>query len=251
MKIRDYLIRADKMTRTKGDISREDLDLVYNAVEDYISENHKLCSISEIEENVRFNKTKCNSILKILVKNNELYKIFEGKGNPTVYIPHYMINGILRIQNNPRWVEDYSFMEKKDKIEKIENLREDIKQYEMFERLLYATNTPLEESTAFTLEFLEFENVKILNDPGYHDVEFVDNGKLYLVEVKGKGKHGNKDDILQLGGWIEKKLNEGMKRDELEGLFMVNHYRKEDPTKRNDSLTPPAKEFLKHYILNL
>lgn len=247
MKIRDYSIRADTMTRKKGDINRKDLDLIYNAVEDYISENHKLCSISEIEELVEFNKAKCNSLLKILVKNKELYKIFEGKGNPTVYIPSYMMDGILRIQNNPRWVENYSFNEKKDKIEKIEQLREGIKQYDMFERLLHATNTPLEEAVAFTFEFLKFDNLKHLKDPEYHDIEFTHDDKLYLVEVKGKGKNGNKDDILQLGGWIKQKIDEGMKIDEIEGLFVINHYRKIDPSTRGDNLTIKAKEFLKLY----
>jgi len=162
-----------------------------------------------------------------------------------------MMDEILWIQKKPRWLEEYSFEEKKSIHEEIEKCREDIKPFEMFERLLYATNTPLEETIAFVLDWLEFKDVvHVKENPDNHDIEFKHNGKLYLVEVKGKGEGrkgaGDKEDIQQLRSWVERKIvNENMKRDELEGFFVINHYRKVNPEERDDPLTPHAKEFLK------
>lgn len=235
------------MANKKSKLTNDELDAVYNSMEDYIFENHKLCSITEINENTGISKSKCKQILSELIKKQKIKEVYGGGTNPKIYVPTYMMNEILAAQVKPRWVDDYSFDEKVKKIEEITEIKSQIKEYEMFERLVYSTNTPLEEAVAHAFDFLGFDKVDHLNDPERHDVEFEYNKKLYLVEVKGKGKHGNKDDILQLGGWIKIKLNEGMKRDELQGLFVINHYRKDDPNKRGDPLTVKAKEFLKHY----
>lgn len=237
------------MTQTQKRLEENELKRkVYDAIEDYIFEHHKLCSITEISEQVGLGKTKCRKIVDDLVKKGEINEAFtSGKTNPRVYIPTYMMNEILRVQSKPRWLEEYSFEKKKGILEEIEKRREDIKPFEMFERLLYATNTPLEETIAFVLNWLEFKGVVHFRDnPDNHDIEFKYNGKLFLVEVKGKSKEGDKDDIQQLEGWIKRKIiNENMKSDELEGLFIINHYRKVAPEERGDPLTPHAREFLK------
>lgn len=223
-----------------------DMDAVYNVIEDYIFEKHKLCSVAEIQELTNFNKSKCNSILEALIKKKKIYKIFESKGNATVYILSYMMDEILRTQKKPRWIEKYSFKEKDDKIKKINSLKKEINLFEQFERLIYATDTPLEEAVFFAFQFLGFKDVVLLNDNNLHDVEFNHEEILYLAEVKGKSKSGNKDDIQELEGWIKKKIvTENMKRNELEGLFVINHFRNVDIDERDGPLTPHAKEFLK------
>jgi len=225
----------------------EELDLVYNSIDDYIFETHKFCSKTEIMEITMLSRKKCDQLLLKLIQTGKIKEVYGGEKKVRIYIPSYMLAEILAAQVKPRWVDGYSFEEKKEKIEEINTLKDGIKQFEMFERLIYTTNTPLEEAVAFAFKFLGFKSVKHLKDPEYHDVEFKFNNKLYLVEVKGKGKHGTKKDVLQLGGWIAKKLDEDMKRNELEGLFVINHYRKEDPTKRENSLTEKAKEYLNLY----
>ncbi|MDD2665530.1 MAG: hypothetical protein PHD13_01930 [Methanocellales archaeon] len=234
------------MARPAKKPEERELNAVYNAIEDYIFECHKLCSIKEISERSKLNKDRCKKVLNSLVKDKRVYEIYKST-NAVVYIPTYMVDEILRTQNKPRWVENYLFDEKKNNLEKIERFKEEIKPCEMFESLLYATSTPLEDAVTFALDWLEFNDVKHLKeDPDNHDIEFKYSGKLYLVEVKGKGKEGDKEDIQQLEGWVKKKIvNEDMKIDELEGLFVINHYRKIDPKERDDPLTPHAKQFLK------
>ena len=67
------------------------------------------------------------------------------------------------------------------------------------------------------------------------------------IEVKGKTKQADKRDITQLDSWVRRALNSGYKSDELEGVLVINHDRREDPTNRTETLTDKAKEFLKHY----
>lgn len=236
------------MKKAGKKMDEEELKTVYNAIEDHVFEHHKLCSITDISQQSGLTESKCRKNVEYLVKKGEIYEAFKsGKTNPIVYIPAYMMDEILRIQKKPGWLEGYSFEEKKSILEEIEKCREDITPFEMFERLLYATNTPLEETIAFVLDWLEFKDVvHVKENPDNHDIEFKYIDKLFLVEAKGKGKEGNKEDIQELEGWVKRKIvNENMKRDELEGLFIVNHYRKVAPEERGDPLTPHAKEFLK------
>jgi len=93
---------------------------------------------------------------------------------------------------------------------------------------------------------LEFDDVKHLDDEELHDVEFKYGGKLFLVEAKGKTKQGDKGDVQQLKGWVEKKLDEGLKKENVEGILVVNHYRNKDPSSRENPLTDKAIQFLKY-----
>lgn len=196
------------MKKTANKIKDNELKTVYSAIEDCIFEHHKLCSLSEISQLSGLPRDKCKKIVEYLVKKGDVYEAFKsGKTNPVVYIPTYMMDEILLTQKKPRWLAKYSFEKKKKILGKIEKLRDDIKPYEMFERLLYATSTPLEETIAFVLDWLEFEDVVHLKDnPDNHDIEFKYNDKLFLVEAKGKGKEGNKDDIQELEGWVKRKI---------------------------------------------
>ena len=92
----------------------EELNEVYNSIEDYILENHKLCSLNEILKTTSLSRKKCRRILNELVKRGDLVIIYEGKGKPTIYIPKYMFEEILRKQRKPRWVENYTFEGKKE-----------------------------------------------------------------------------------------------------------------------------------------
>jgi len=72
------------------------------------------------------------------------------------------------------------------------------------------------------------------------------------MEVKGKKNQGNKDDVLQLEGWVTKKIEEEqMKSDNIVGILVVNHLRQEDPQDRDEPLTAMAKEFMRRYNFQL
>jgi hypothetical protein len=236
------------MLRIKKRLEKNELKAVYDAIEEYIFEHHKLCSITEISQQSGLSKSECRKNIGYLVKEGEIYEAFKsGKTNPIVYIPTYMMDEILVTQKKPGWLEEYSFVEKKSILEEIEKCRENITLFEMFERLLYATNTPLEEAVAFALEWLGFKDVQHLKDSDAPDIKFKHNDKLFLVEVKGITGQGKKEYVAQLDTWIRKEMDEDRDPEKLVGVLVVNHFRTENPKERGEPLTDFAKKYLKRY----
>jgi len=121
--------------------------------------------------------------------------------------------------------------------------------YDMFERLLYRTDIPLEEAVAFTLNYLDFQNViHHKENRDYADITFDYDKIKVLVEVEGTTKQGDKDKVLQLEGWVKAEIEKGEKDPaQIQGFFIVNHFRETNPENREDPLTKHAKTFLKHY----
>lgn len=231
----------------KKNPKKENIELVYNSVEDYILENHKLCSLKDVVNCTNLSESKCRKILNHLRINNKIEVVYEGRGKTNIYIPKYMFNEILRLQQKPDWLQKYSFKRKDEKLKEIESLREKVNKYEIIERLLYGTGKALEESVAFSLTMVGFKDVKIYNNEGDRDVSFFNNEMNYLMEIQGTTKQGNKRKINQLRGWIETAVESGFKVDEVRGIFVVNHYRKINPNNRESPLTDHAKKFLKLY----
>lgn len=238
------------MTNQSEDIATA----VYDAIEDYIFETHKFCSIKEIQEQVGQSRSVCEKVLQDLLSQNKTYVVYQRQGVPTIYVPKYMMNEILLTQSKPQWLEDYRFGERNKIDEKIQELKNELLQFEMFERLLYATGEPLEEAVYFALKWLGIKKVKYnkTGDRDIQDIDFEINNTKFLVEVKGKIKSADKDDVEELNGWrkqeVLKEENEGKTID---GILMINHYRKTDPKERKEILTIPAKKWLKMYQLKV
>lgn len=233
-----------------GKESSEDYKKVMQAVREHIFRNHKFPSASQIAKITGISKSKCKSVCNQLARQNQLYIVFGGgKGLPVIVLPYDMMQGVLRTQARPKWIDKFGFKEKNKLDREIEQLNKKISVYEMFERLLYTEDVPLEEAVAFTLDWLFFNNVRHHKEnPDNPDITFDHNGKLVLVEVEGTTKAGDKSKVLQLDGWIRREIElRGKKREELIGVFVVNHYREIEPNKRSAPLTRHAKEFLKHY----
>jgi predicted transcriptional regulator len=235
------------MPRTKKRLEEEELKAVYDAIEEHISEKHKFCSITEIVEITNFSKSKCNSILDELIKKGVVYKAFESQGNPTIYMPTYMMQEVLRMQSRPKWVENYAFEEKKEILKQIDKTREELSKFEMLEGLLYGTGIPLEESVVEALKFLQFEDVKHHKNEDVHDISFTYGSKKYLLEIEGTKKQGNKKKILQLDGWRREELDRGADPDDIVCIFVANAFRETPPSERDSPLTQHAINYLKSY----
>lgn len=235
------------MARTKKRLEEEELKAVRDAIEEYISEKHKFCSIKEIVEITNFSKSKCKSILDELIKKSFVYKAFESRGSPTIYMLNYMMQEVLRMQSRPKWVENYAFEEKKEILKKIGKSREELSNFEMRERLLYSTGIPLEESVAEALNFLQFKDVKHHKNKDACDVSFNHGSKKYLLEIEGTKKQGNKKKILQLDGWRREELDRDADSDDIVCIFVVNALRERPPNERASPLTPHAINYLKSY----
>ena len=246
----------------KKSTTGEDYRKVMEVVKDYIFKTHTFPQISDIAKQSGIPKPKCTSICKELIGQNQLYKVFGGTGLSTVVIPYDMMQAILKTQAKPKWMDKYSFKEKNKLDKKVEELISQITEYEMFERLLYMTDIPLQEAVSFALDWLGFENViHLKEDTDNPDVTFTYQGLKALVEVEGTIKAGDKEKAQQLYGWVKREIiQHNKKTDELKGFFVVNHFREIEPQKRGEPLTPHAKEFLKlnqshffttHFLFNI
>jgi hypothetical protein len=228
-------------------LNPKEIEMVYNSIEDFIQMNHKLCFIKDITETTGLPKSKCEKILNFLKKKERIKIIFKAQSQPTIYLPTYMFEGILQLQRKPSWLKNYNFLEKKNQLREIEKLREEINKYEIIERLLYGTGKPLEQSVAFSLNLIGFEDVELHDNEDDRDISFKHEEKNYLLEVQGTTKQGDKRKINQLRGWKETSVIRGFDIENTKGIFVVNHYRNFDPDKRKDPLTDHAKKFLKLY----
>jgi hypothetical protein len=236
----------------KNQIAEEDYKNVMQSIEEYIFQSHKFPSKTQVSELTNIPKEKCDVIIEQLIRQNQLYSVFGGgHGYPEVILPYDMMQGVIMTQKRPDWLqgESYSFKEKADIESQIRESSKSLIMYDMFERLLYCTDIPLEEAVAYTLNWLGFQNViHHKENKDYADVTFDCDGLKLIVEVEGTTKQGDKPKVLQLDGWIKTEI-EKEERDQslIRGLFVINHFREMEPEKRGDPLTKHAKDFLKRY----
>jgi hypothetical protein len=228
--------------------SGNDFRNVMQAVRDFIFEKHRFPQVNDIIEITGIQRDPCNEIIDKLVGQKQLYVAFEGVGLPKIVLLYDMMQGVLMTQKKPDWLATFGFSEKTALSEQIEKLQKQAIQYEQFERLLYAADIPLEEAIAYALYWLGFDDVvHHKDDPNNPDVTFEHDGTKVLLEAEGTTKAGSKEKITQLAGWIQKELNQGAEASKLCGFFAVNHFRDVEPSKRGESLTPKAKEYLKYF----
>ncbi|MHA1755338.1 MAG: FaeA/PapI family transcriptional regulator [Promethearchaeota archaeon] len=238
------------MNRNKKMPLSEEIEEVFNTLEEFIMENHSLCSLADIADGANLSKKRCKNILAILEKEKRIQAIYKRKGESTLYIPKYMLEEILNLQLKPRWMKNYIFTEKEQYSNRIKEFKEKIQKFEMIERLLYATGIPLEESVAFCLDTIGFENVIHHRDEDHYDISFKFKDVTYLIEVEGTIKQGNKKKINQLSGWMQKAIiSENLDPKRLNGIFIINHFRKLDPDTRGKPLTQHAEKFLALFYL--
>ncbi len=229
----------------------ENYKKVMQTVKEHIFQTHKFPSKTQIASLAHIPTAKCNLIVDRLIHQRQLCSVFGGgKANPEVVLPYDMLQEVLMKQKTPDWMSDgYGFPQKSQTESKIEELKKEIIRYDMFERLLYRTNIPLEEAVAFTLKWLEFADVQHhTENTDYADVTFEYNGSKALLEIEGTTKQGDKPKILQLEGWVKDEIEKD-ERDpsQIQGFFVVNHYREDKPDTRGDPLTKHAKKYLHHY----
>ena len=226
---------------------------VLAAVEDHIFDSHHFPSIRDIRERSGLSDDSCRRIVNDLVSEQVLSIVHQRLKTPTIYVPSYMLEDILRAQRKPDWLANYQLPERAKLGEQLHRAREVITEFDLLERLLYATDEPLEEAVAYGLEFLEFDSVEhITDDKDNPDIRFDYEGSRFVNEVKGKARQANKDDILQVDGWAKKEVEEhGADPTNIVRMMFVNHFRMDDPTTRGDPLTQHAKDMGRLYHVRL
>lgn len=227
----------------------EEESLVFSEVEAYLLDQHQLCGVSEAAKLTALPEHRCRDILERLVDKDKLYRAYSAPGKPHLYLPRYMMDELLRKQRTPDWLAKYELPEKKSKVEEFEEARKEIHRYERFERMLYATGTPLEESVADALKWLGFQEVEhITSDKDNPDFRFYYQGICYVGDATGKRGPATKDDVTQLDGWRQAEVTStNADPDKIRAILAVNHYRDKDPMERDDPLTQHARKFMKMY----
>ena len=223
---------------------------IFKSINQEVSKNfyekQRATGLDDICASTSLSRAKVAEFVQIMLKGKQIHEIFSGKGQPTLYIPFSAIKDMMRLEPKPKWISEFIFIEKQKIIQSVEDSRKEIEKFESFERILYAHDKLLESAVTIVLKFLEFETVVHTDDPQKHDIEFRYKENVYVVEVKGKTGQADKDDVLQLRGWIDIKLEEGLTADSLTGILVVNSYRHIEPGKRNkEPFTEKAKQFLK------
>ncbi len=220
---------------------------VLEAVEDHIMETRLFPGIAEIVKRTSISPKRVRQILGTLVGQEQLSVVYHAASRPTVYAPRAMVRQIQLAEHKPKWLSSYSFPEKARLEQEMSKVRDALMRYDLLEGLLHRTDIPLEDSVECALSVVEFDNVKRYPDPDNPDVTFDYNHKRFICEVKGKTKDADKDDVLELEGWMKAELENSGDPDDLTGLLFVNHYRHLTPTERPEPLTKHAKVFAKRY----
>jgi hypothetical protein len=212
-------------------------DRVVEFVEDRILETHRLVSESDIAREfgpgARAEATRA-------VDAGGLSILFSGPGLPKLYAPRYMFDEALRAQKKPAWLAEFQLPERQKLETTLLSTRDRLTTLDRWERVLYATGDSLEDAVGSGLDFLGFSSVIVTKRPDHADIEFQNGAKLYLLEAKGKGKHADKDDVLQLRNWIDDKVAEGADPESVEGVLFVNHFRHIHPKERAAAVSQDA-----------
>lgn len=243
------------MSRKDGERTSKDIhSRVIDAVERFVTETNQVCSVDDIETITKLSRRKVNQVIDHLIgKDLAVVRGREGgRGIFKLFVPKYMWDNVLRSEIKPDWTDGYAFKEERKMEETIHDKREELSKLSKFKRLLYGIGVTLEESVAFSLDFLGFSDVRHLGGDDEHDVEFVEGKTKYICEVGGSHGRIKKDKPKDLTEWIHKatsdKCNE---RFELRGILFVNPHCKIDLKKRQEALTMPAEKLVNSYNFRL
>jgi hypothetical protein len=146
-----------------------------------------------------------------------------------------MYEAVLRKQRRPNWIDKYAFGEAKRIETEIHQRREKLHEYHLIESLLYGTGRRLEEAVGAAFSMLELEDVKTpYEDSDSWDLSFVHDGAVYILDVKGKSKWADKDDVAQLQQWLMKYVDQhpAAEPTDVRGGLVINHFKNFDLDER-------------------
>lgn len=236
-------------------IGQEHATLVEQAIEDHISDTGRFPSTTEIIARVPGVPSRAiRGTLERLVAQRSIVPVYQSQKNPSVYLPSYMYEAVLRQQKRPPWATSYVFPKTLTIKEAIKSQELELNQLSRIESLLFATGRPLEEATATAFEILKLEDVvSCYQDPDSWDFSFRHHKNIYIADVKGKGRWADKPDVGQLNQWLQKYVDSHTDADPAEviGLLIINHFKDTPPKERwpcnveNRPLSDAAERYLK------
>jgi hypothetical protein len=214
---------------------REQLRAVEQAVEDYIADTGLFPSTTDVIAKAGLPNGSTRAALDQLVRQNRLKAVYEAPKNPTIYLPIYMYEAVLRKQRAPIWLSKYAFKEAERIQREIRAQEDQLTVFGFVESLLYGTGRRLEEAVKQAFITLELEDLETpYEDPDSWDISFSSDGLIYVLDVKGKSKWADKGDVAQLQQWLEKYVDQHPHQDpgQVQGGLVINHFKDIDPADR-------------------
>ena len=204
-----------------------------------------LPAIQEIADSTEgLSRRRVENAIDKLERNGDLLKVYDKPSQGKLYVPKTLWEALLRGQPKPGWIESYKHPARKKADSALKRAQSILSQYDLFEGLLHAFDIPLQDAVFAFMKLVDVDSLEHhTDDTDNPDISFSYNGIKYLVEVKGKTKQADKDDILQLRGWIDVALSAGAEPDTISGVIVVNHFRHDDPKTRRQPLTDSAERF--------
>jgi uncharacterized protein YqgQ len=138
----------------------------------------------------------------------------------------------------PTWLQNHKLPNEEKYLKEI-NVKETIlSEYNTIKQSLYETGENLVYSVGQILKKFGFK-VKIKEKEGIQDIEIQHEEFLGIIEIKGKEKYANVDDLRQLLNWYVDSLSENEEKD-IKPIFIINHYRNKNIKERKEPYTEKA-----------
>ena len=149
----------------------------------------------------------------------------------------------------PSWAKLIASQRELSLLEKYNKLSEQIGKYSKFKQLYWESGDSLENLVIEALKELGLEVTKL--PKGSHaDFEVKLNGDLIAVsETKGLAGSATLQDLRQLLDYYTEQRD--IEKRSVKGIFIVNHYRNEEPSKRGDPLTKDANDLMSKHGFQL
>lgn len=223
----------NKMLNFKSKIGYERKDIAGNSYGEIISPRL-----------VRESEGFSGSLSLLPSKNNITYSDFVRGALHEVFEVEVSVEG----HAPPGWLSEYS-LPHEDSIEssiqqkkgEIEELEEDLESLTKFKKLLYETNTNLEEVTKDALRELGF--MVDGEVPGKRDGILHTTELNFVLEITGTTGGIKKSKSRQLDDWVENVVAENPDK-EVSGLLIVNSEMGTPPDERDVSIEPNVKRYM-------
>lgn len=149
----------------------------------------------------------------------------------------------------PTWIEKWTLdpeIELGNKVNKIakdfEKLTEKIEGYESIKKILYTHGNELTLSIYLIFKEMGFD-VVLKENEGRQDIEIKYNSFFAIIEAKGLKKYANNSDLRQL---LDYYVTTSENNPEVKSIFIVNHFRDQDPAERGEPFTQGAIDLAKN-----
>jgi hypothetical protein len=229
------------------------LQRIEEIIEDYIADTGRLPSTPDVIRSAGQPRKRVRDGLDSLVKEGRLVIVYKAPKNPTIFMPRYMYDVLMKEQKVPEWMAEFTLARARAIEERIRSQHDELVELRHVEGLLYSAGRSLEEAVEVSLKKLQFDGLQVTyEDPDRWDFTFEHGGRVYICDAKGKGKWADKADVGQLTLWLQKYVDENPGADpgEVEGLLIINHFRELPPSERwpHDPANTPISDAAERYL---